>query len=50
MINYVKATPNYAVIRIINPRIIEFFLPTGYSNVPAIGENINPPISNAMMM
>jgi hypothetical protein len=38
------------MINIMNPRIIEFFLPTGYSNVPAIGEKRNPPISKAMII
>ena len=57
-INYVRATPIYAIIyiqltflsltNIMNPIIIEFFLPTGCSNVPATGENRNPPISKAL--
>jgi hypothetical protein len=49
-INYVRATPIYAIIKMINPRIIEFFLPMGCNNVPAIGEKRKPPISKAMII
>jgi hypothetical protein len=33
-----------------NPRIIEVFLPTGWSRYPAIGENRNPPISKDLKL